>query len=528
MISFGVAARTNSRQTLAVKFNKFVWDIYAQSARGKKAIKRFSQLTSEFIDSDYRICSFECSAEMKERYGRSDIEVDIPKLVRDAVSDAKFKDLKAASQHYRKVLVPKGIPFEMADQTGAKEVVGEFPGTKSWWYDYVAAISLGLYQGQPNHFLPYNFRTKFNQVEEIHAEFNIPLPRVPGKSDKSARCLYYADINEMWQEFRQQQNLSPVEMCAFLYDFAPQFTTPLDSTDLPDPSKVWLIPGESGDIEFADEATSDTVSRWGGNPAIRRGDILMLYLVSPRKAIDSIWRACTDGYVDPFFHYHCMVWICGQIKTAPVSFSEIYTDPLLSQKPAVRGRFWGPSGKASFTVEEYEAILAIMKSKGQDISVLPRILASDYLPSVELQTERDVEKYLIEPFLKRLGFKGDGVDWIRQMPVKMGRGERNYPDYAFGAIPKRGEESAKMILESKFQLSAQSEFKEAFYQTKSYALRLQAKIMAMAAKEGVWVFPPDNGNFDIKKFVHKGWGELNHPDHFHDILQLIGRDKVWA
>ena len=252
----------------------------------------------------------------------------------------------------------------------------------------------------------------------------------------------------------------------------------------------------------------------------------MLYLVSPRKAIDSIWRACTDGYVDPFFHYHGTVWICGQIKTARVNFSEIRGDALLSQKPAVRACFFGPSGKASFTVEEYEAILAIMKSKGQDLSVLPRIPASDYLPSVELQTERDVEENLIEPFLlERLGFKKG--DWVRQMPVKMGRGERNYPDYAFGAIPKRGEESAKMILESKFQLSAQSEFKEAFYQTKSYALRLQAKIMAMAAKEGVWVFPPDNGNFDIKKFVHKSWGKLNHPDHFHEILQLIGRNEIW-
>ena len=85
-----------------------------------------------------------------------------------------------------------------------------------------------------------------------------------------------------------------------------------------------------------------------------------------------------------------------------------------------------------------------------------------------------------------------------------------------------------MVLESKYQLSAHREFTEAFYQTKSYALRLQSKIMAMAAREGIWVFPPDNGNFDIKKFVYKSWGELNHPDHRHKILQLIGRDKVWG
>jgi len=156
---------------------------------------------------------------------------------------------------------------------------------------------------------------------------------------------------------------------------------------------------------------------------------------------------------------------------------------------------------------------------------LPRIPISNHSPSVELLNERDVEILLIEPFLKRLGFKES--DWVRQMPVKMGRGERNYPDYAVGARTKRGEESAKMLLESKYQLTAQSEFKEAFFQTNSYALRLQSKIMAMASKEGVWVFPPDNGNFDIKKFVHKNWGELNHPDHLHQIRQWIGRDKVW-
>lgn len=250
----------------------------------------------------------------------------------------------------------------------------------------------------------------------------------------------------------------------------------------------------------------------------------MLYLVSPRKAIDSIWRACTDGFIDPFFHYHGTVWICAQIRTVHVSFSEIKADPLLSAKPAVKGNFQGPSGKAAFTVEEYEAILAIMKGKGQDISALPRISASNYLPSVECQSERDVEIHLIEPLLERLGYKCS--DWLRQMPVKMGRGERNYPDCAFGANPKRGEESAKMVLESKFQLSARSEFTEAFYQAKSYPLRLQSNMMAMAAKEGVWVFAPDSGVFDIKKFVHKGWGELNHPDHFHEILQLIGRDRI--
>ena len=376
--------------------------------------------------------------------------------------------------------------------------------------------------------MPYNFRAKFNQLEEICAEFDIPLPAVPSKSDKAGRSHYYLAINESWLEFRQRHGFSPAQMCAFLYDFAPQFTTPLNATDLPSPSKAWLITGGAGEGDFQsiETATEETVGRWAANSAVRRGDILLMYLVSPRGCIDTIWRACSDGFVDPFFHYHSIVWTCRPVKTKPVTFAELKQHPLLSQKGAVKAHFQGPSSKAPFTVEEYEAVLEIMKSKGQDMSAVPRIPSSDYLPAVEILDERDVEVHLIEPFLNRLGYKES--DWLRQMPVKMGRGERNYPDYAVGAKPNRGEESAKMVLESKYQLSAHREFEEGFYQAKSYALRLQSKIIAMVAREGIWVFPPQNGNFDIKKFVHKGWGDLNHPDVFHEVLCLIGRDVVLA
>ena len=43
----------------------------------------------------------------------------------------------------------------------------------------------------------------------------------------------------------------------------------------------------------------------------------------------------------------------------------------------------------------------------------------------------------------------------------------DYPDYAIGAKTNLGEENAKMIVESKFQLIALSEFTDNFYQAKS-------------------------------------------------------------
>jgi len=507
-----------------MRFNKFVWELYKQSKRGQKAIARFSYLDEKFIEEWCRSMEFDFDDEEKEQFQASDFSMNIPELIRDSVSGITFKEQDAATNHYTKTLVENFIPFKFADKTGKMIEVAGFPYEETDGYDYVAAVSLGLYQAQPNYFLPYNFRTKFNQVEEIHTQFNIPLPAVPGKNDKDGRSLYYIEINRLWQEFRLHHGLSPIEMCAFLYDFAQEFITPMNADDLPSPSKAWLITGGSWDIETVDNATPNLVIRWSGNPGIRRGDILMMYLVSPRKSIGSIWRACSDGFIDPFFHYHGTVWICNPVKTEPVTFAELKQHSLLSQKPAVRANFQGSSGRTAFTFEEYEAILKIMQKKGQNLTLLPRLPLNESLPEAILLNERDVEVQLIEPFIKRLDYKNS--DWVRQMPVKMGRGECYYPDYAFAPKTRRGEESAKMVLESKFQLSAQKAFEEAFFQTKSYALRLQSKIMAMAAKEGVWVFPKHKGTFDIKNYIQKSWAELAHPDGFHEVLIWIGRDKV--
>ena len=135
-----------------------------------------------------------------------------------------------------------------------------------------------------------------------------------------------------------------------------------------------------------------------------------------------------------------------------------------------------------------------------------------------------METFLVEPFLARLGYTP--TDWIRQMPIKMGRGERNYPDYAFDATVKRGEESASMVLEAKYRISTRKELLDAFYQAKSYALRLQARHIVLCALDGVWIFDYKSNNFYPDDFLHKTWNELGHPDTLHQISTRIGRQAV--
>ena len=506
-----------------MKFNKFVWDLYKGARTGESTVSRFLHPSSELVDEELR--EMEYSLVDADGTSVGDASVDVAEALQNYAADEKFGSQTEANRFLGEVIHNGGFPFRFDHKGIEADLV--FGDHDEHWYDFVAGVSLGLYMAHPDFFLPYNFRRKFNQLEEIHAEFGIPLPPIPGKSDKRGRALYYISINQAWQEFRTLHQMSPAEMCAFLYDFAVQSTTPLDVSDLPLPSKVWLVSGGAGgaaDFDLVDGATEATIDSWAGNPGVRRGDILLMYLISPRCYIDSVWRAGSDAFIDPFFHYHSQVWICRPTKAKPVTFAELKQHPLLSHKSAIRGNFQGPNSKAPFTVEEYDAVLQMMENKGQDLSILPRIPLSNYLPDIELSNERDVEVMLIEPFLKRLGYNES--DWIRQMAVKMGRGERNYPDYAFGAKTKRGEESAAMVCESKYQLSAHRDFTEAFYQAKSYALRLRCKVMVTAAKEGVWVFPSEDGNFEIKKYIHKSWSELSHPDTFHGLLSLIGRDKV--
>ncbi|MDP1526888.1 MAG: hypothetical protein Q8M20_13830 [Rhodocyclaceae bacterium] len=511
-----------------MRFNKFLWGNYSQTERGKAALQRYANPTKEIFDNDpdlIEVFKVFVKEEFLDQYNEPVINVDIVDLVKSAAEKLPICSREQAEEAYIE-LYKNYIPYQATDKSGKVDDVFFFGEAEEDWYDYVAAISLGLHQAHPGYFLPYDFRSCFHQLTEIHEEFGIPLAPVPSKGDKTGRAFYYLDINTVWQEFRQLHGLNAVEMCAFLYDFAKEFVTPTDANDLPLPTKAWIITGGAGnnDIETVELDTHETVRYWNANSGVRRGDILVMYLVRPKSCIHSIWRAASDGFVDPFFHYHSIAWIAAPIKTAAVPLTTLKTDPLLSKKGAIRANFQGPSSKAPLSFEEYQAIVDLMVAQGQDRSVLPVMQTPPAQLEVDLGNERDVEIQLIEPLLSQLGYRDK--DWVRQMPVRMGRGERNYPDYAIGAVMGRGNESARMIIESKYQLSSRREFEEAFLQAKSYAVRLQCDVMALAAREGIWIFEKHRDAFQIEHHTYRSWGELNHPDIFHQVLAVVGRQSI--
>jgi len=161
----------------------------------------------------------------------------------------------------------------------------------------------------------------------------------------------------------------------------------------------------------------------------------------------------------------------------------------------VKAHFQGRSGSA-LSLEEYQSICGLIKQTDFDTALLPTAPSELTFGDLTLNNERDVETQLLEPLLLKLGFTP--TDWVRQLPVRMGRGQRNYPDYVLGCDLKE----------------------------KSYALRLQAQSLTLADARGIWIFQQRSDGFVFDAFTFKVWKELTHPDILHEISLIFGKKVI--
>lgn len=519
-----------------MEFNNYLWDLYRSSNAGMAAIARD---ISEHAPTESRShLPFHAELIFVEVEGTNIVEhgtggtdfVDLRTLIREFPDHPTIADVEEAETYFAEI-VDEGLSWNF-DEDG-KTFESIFAGGRDDVDGYGEVISAidgltaGLHDVYPEFFLPYLFPRRFDLLERICRAFDVSLPELPGKLQKRERAMYYLAINRAFQDFRREHGLSPQELNAFLYDFAPHNIS-LPNGQLPQPSRVWFViggAGENGDFEYLDAAQTDAISYWQGNLETRRGDIVLMWCASPRSYLHSVWRAIDDGFIDPYFYYYTMIRVGHHVKISPLPFSEFSTHPLLGTRPAVRAHFQGRSGTA-IAIEDYSAICDLLRQKRFDTSLLPSPPDVKEFPAVDIENERGVELYLLEPLLRNLGYSED--NWVRQLSVRMGRGERNYPDYVLGCDPRPGEESGIAIIECKFDIESKKELKETFIQAKSYALRLQASILALAARRGLWIFTQRTVGFSLDHFTFKTWDELSHPDVLHAISVIIGKRAIAA
>lgn len=497
-----------------MRFNKYIWDLYRKSDQGRKQIKLWANFSSHLDD----IYAGEASITVIEEFIKLNPNLDL-----GPSTGYWFKNLKEHFSHqefcaenaktYFKKWIEEGIII-------GDDVILAENDFKSWAV-YISFYSMILSSAYPDYFFPYTLDCEFYKIQHICEEFEIPIPDVPKKSNWEDRAIFYTDLCDALFEFRKAAGFSPYELFAFLYDFAPSVIKELIDKELPNPSKVWFVGANKNNFDFVDNAVANSFDYWQGNVDARRGDIIVMYCLAPRSYIHSIWRVSVDGFADPFFYFYSAVGISNPIKLdVVITHKGLKTNSVWGNSPLIRKNLQGING-SPIKYKEYLELLSMLEAKGQNIASFPIIKPTSKLDAEDLKDERAVEIRLIEPFLKLLKYKPE--DWIRQMAVKMGRGERNYPDYCFGANRKRGEESARMILESKYEIKTQKDLQDAYFQAKSYALRLQAKKFVIAAKEGIWIFMTKNGNYRVDDHFNCNWVDIENPDILHKLKQMIGK-----
>lgn len=105
----------------------------------------------------------------------------------------------------------------------------------------------------------------------------------------------------------------------------------------------------------------------------------------------------------------------------------------------------------------------------------------------------------------------------------MGRGERNYPDYAFVSDRKEGYEKASMLIECKLSIRNNRDLEDAFKQVWPYGQRLGASTLVIADKDSIWVYQKKQDGFDRTSYTPLFWQELEQPDNFNRLKKLIGK-----
>lgn len=506
-----------------MEFNQFLWNNYKESSSGKELYEFFKNYNEIIIDNK----KYEYYQNLRGSIAyKGTLEIDFSDCVcgisnmyrafthneNNSLIEIKIENIDEAEIFYKKTL-----EIQFIDGNG-KLLDNDFTS------DDVPFLSEVLYAISPKYFFPYYFERLYQDVIEIFNTFGIFLPPVPRKTDKTGRYLHYFELCKSLYQFRNKNNLDEYDLPTFLYGFAINIIKRYKVSDeLPKPRKAYFVGGgkkdstvdSSGDFAYLDNALPDSVSNWNGDPETQTGDIIVMYCLSPRSYIHSIWRAVTPGSVDPFFHYYKNINIGRPISVEHIGIDEIKADSVLNELPLVKANMQGINGR-NIPKKYYDHLLEILKSKGQDISILPRLEDNEIKTEV-LNNEKDVEEKLLEPLLIKIGYKEK--DWMRQMKLRMGRGDRVYPDYVIFPHDERNNESCYWLWEAKYTIDSHKQLEEDFGQAKSYALRLKSSGLGLVSQEGVWLSIPE---YNIEKIKFWSWKQISEHESLNEIFDIAG------
>jgi len=498
-------------------FNEYMWQTYL-NAGGKDVVAVFEQSVNDDFSEKYveRISGFH-----KEYCPCNIINQNIERQLLELKDGCENDDFYYSCYEFLSTIEEKeytqkelmNILYDSIKccDCGNDELVFEEFSNGMVYY------STFLYFLYPKLFIPYYFKYNFNILEKIANEFGIELPELPVKKDYKGRFFYYSRLCEVFYDFRVEHNMSPYELCAFLYDFAPKYVGGVDSyivKDLPPAKNAYFIGGTKDDAFLSDE--EDIITIWQCNPETMVGDNIVMYLKSPISAIDSIWRSVSIGFNDPFFFYYRCTYISKPYKIKRISQKQLEKDEIFKELPIVRKNMQGLNGVEIYP-SVYNHLLEVSKTD------LPKLEYFSNTEGFDLFREKDVENKLVKPFLEKLGYSKD--DYVQQLYIEIGnRNHALIPDFVVHPLVSKGHQSAQFLIEAKYSVASEKNFEEYKKQARSYANQLKAKYSVIASKEGIWL-SSETDDFS-RDFIVLSWSELNKDDNFYRVFKFLGKGNV--
>lgn len=490
-----------------MKLNAFTWKMYQERNESQMVMQTFSEVAEKRNEIEI---AFKYNEQLKKFYDtpqnttwiRSFCDTLWHRFINNAPDASIPQTLEEARVEYEN-LVEKYKEHEESINpkiNGYKEIHG-----------WITWFSFMLFEYAPDFFFPYLYQYSIHHLYKVADTFEIELPPLPKKADHKGRCMFYWELCEKLYKFRIDNNLSPVELCAFLYDFAPNYITKFNS-DMPEPANAWFIGGKIEDEDLEN-------LYWQANADTKKGDILVHYETSPVSAITCVWRSATDGVIDPFFQYYGNIYLRDQILVPPITFKELKEDAHFSKFPLVRKRFQGVNGWQMGS-KDYSELIRIWQSKGFDTSVLPKLYAPKLINDIDIVLEKDVEEKLLIPMLLTpMGLKYK-IDYDRQIPLRTGHGHRVFEDFAIHLGERNGQMTARVIVEAKrFEMKSRY-VAENLTQAISYASLMHSSVIVLCYKDCILIFQDDNG-FDRDRYKKVYWGELEDPDVFNEVKAML-------
>ena len=513
--------------------NKNIWNLYKESERGRNAISIFNFNGINEDDLEDRV---KAVIDFNKKYlGGAKVDNILYRFYwifdNIVVDNLYTKENESATEYFERLIDTIEVSYLDAGTDGEPfKREDKKPYIKKKDYKKLGSIitelSLTLYFLYPGRFYPIMFPEQFDVLINAFDVLRIPMPDLPASNDKRGRLLFYEKLCEQLYYFAEENDLTPQECCACIYDFA--FVLREDDepdTELPEPTNIWLTGGSKEDYEsFLKKPIKGKKSVWTCNENTKRGDIIVMYVRYPHSCIQSVWRADIDGVYTPFNYYNSRTRVTDGILVPKVKISELKEDPYFSQLPITRKNFQGVNG-VRLTAKDYSELQRLFKAKGFDNSSLPQLYHPDLTFDQNFKYEKDVEEKLLIPLLYKLGYTE--TDWSRELYQKAGRKEKAIPDFVF--LPK-GEvyfQNSPMVIEAKYDMSSNMERTKAYNQALSYARIMKSPIFGICDKERLILFKEKNNTFDrYKPIFEKHWQSINDVETFRKLKQLIGKESI--